>query len=154
MRTAEGGAALTCLMAALKAPRTAAAPPQSLFIPGMVVWKGHKEREWMLTCGAHCQVPTAHTEPKKLPLVKWLLQWDRMAKGDGLFLLEQSFGGYLMNQRWEGMGTRGTVAWLLRHCHPGPSLGLPSTPGVCLHRPSLPLCPASLPDATTEAAVL
>lgn len=52
------------------------------------------------------------------------------------------------------MGTRGTVAWLLRHCHPGPSPGLPSTPGVCPHRPSLPLCPDSLPDATTEAAVL
>lgn len=35
-----GRAALTCLMAALKAPRMAAAPPQSLFIPGMVVWGG------------------------------------------------------------------------------------------------------------------
>lgn len=34
----RGGTPLTCLMAALKAPRMAAAPPQSLFIPGMVVW--------------------------------------------------------------------------------------------------------------------
>lgn len=28
---------LTCLMVALNAPRMAAAPPQSLFIPGIVV---------------------------------------------------------------------------------------------------------------------
>lgn len=32
-----GKAQLTCLTVALKAPKMAAAPPQSLFIPGMVV---------------------------------------------------------------------------------------------------------------------
>lgn len=34
---------LTCLMVALKAPRIAAAPPQSLFIPGIVVYKKKKQ---------------------------------------------------------------------------------------------------------------
>lgn len=38
----EDGAAPTCLTAALKAPSTAAAPPQSLFIPGMVVCGWHR----------------------------------------------------------------------------------------------------------------
>lgn len=56
----EDRAPLTCLTAALKAPRTAAAPPQSLFIPGMVVCEGRKGRErgeWMLTPQQQCSPP-------------------------------------------------------------------------------------------------
>lgn len=65
----EGGATLTCLMAALKAPRMAAAPPQSRFIPGMVVCRQHKDwerGERLLTRPAKASVPThSHTGPPR-----------------------------------------------------------------------------------------
>lgn len=64
----EDRAHLTCLMAALKAPRTAAAPPQSLFIPGMVVCGGGKGRErgkCMLTPQQQCSPPRCpHEGPR------------------------------------------------------------------------------------------
>lgn len=64
----EDRAPLTCLTAALKAPRTAAAPPQSLFIPGMVVCGGRKGRErgeWMLTPRQQCSpLRSPHQGPR------------------------------------------------------------------------------------------
>lgn len=70
------GTPLTCFTAALKAPRMAAAPPQSLFIPGMVVYGWHKrtgQGKWVLVGRPQCPAcprpagPGA-PEPRRLPL--------------------------------------------------------------------------------------
>jgi hypothetical protein len=67
MRPAGDGGSLTCLMAALKAPRMAAAPPQSRFIPGMVVCsstKGPQERvSYMELAGSSSSCPDLHSTP-------------------------------------------------------------------------------------------
>lgn len=63
------------------------------------------------TCGSRCRVPRAHTEPKKLPLVEWLVsrsngaEWPKVM---GSFCWSRALG-YLIIQRSEGKGTQGAA---------------------------------------------
>lgn len=109
------GTPLTCFTAALKAPRMAAAPPQSLFIPGMVVYGWHKrtgQGKWVLVAGHSAPPappPWAPQGPRGSPDLQGLVpqnpgdshchraafqkHQEVMTEVQGTLPIEQSFGG-------------------------------------------------------------